>query len=284
VIDTTTDPEVLDFSLPGGRIRAERRGPADAPLVIGVPGLTANLRSFDVLAAALASAERQVVVVDLRGRGHSETTPPGSYGWPAHARDLVALADALGVDTFDLVGHSMGGFVGMQLAADLPQRLRRLVLVDALGRPEPESLPPILAASQRLGVVQPDAETYVALVRAAAAIDEWNDVWRRHYEYELTEAPGGGVVALTSREAATEDGMYGAAVDPAALWARIACPVLLVRAARPIVPGAGFIVSASDRDRLPAMIPGARSVEVDANHYGVIMHPATLAAIAEFLS
>jgi pimeloyl-ACP methyl ester carboxylesterase len=286
VIDTDSDVRALDFSLPSGRIHAERRGPAGAPLVIGVPGITANLRSFDALAPVLARAGMQVVVLDLRGRGHSETTPPGTYGWPAHARDVAAVADALGVQRFDVVGHSMGGFVGMQLAADMPDRVRRLVTVDALGVPEPESLPPIIAASQRLGEIVPDAETYVARVRASSAIEEWSDLWQGHYEYELQDAPGGGVIARTSRDAAAEDGAYGATAVATLpeVWSRIACPVLLLRAARPIVPGAGYIVSAADRDRLGELIPGARSVEIDANHYGIIAHPDAAAATGEFLS
>jgi pimeloyl-ACP methyl ester carboxylesterase len=286
VIDSGETVEVLDLALPGGRLHAERRGPHGAPLVIGVPGITANLRSFDALAPALAVAGMQVVTVDLRGRGHSETTPPGTYGWPAHARDLAHLADALGVSRFDVVGHSMGGFVALQLAADVPDRVRRLVTVDALGLPEPDSLPPIVAASQRLGVVYPDAASYVATVRASAAIEEWGGLWQRHYEYELEDAPGGGVIARTSRQATAEDGVYGAQAAPriAEVWARVQCPVLLVRAARPIVPGAGYIVSAADRDRLAAVIPGARWVEVDANHYGVIAHPGTASAVLEFLS
>jgi pimeloyl-ACP methyl ester carboxylesterase len=286
VIDTDSGVQVLDLALPSGRLHAERRGPQDGPLVIGVPGITANLRSFDALAPVLARAGLQVLVLDLRGRGHSEVTPQGTYGWPAHARDIAAVADALGVERFDVVGYSMGGFVGMQLAADFPDRVRRLITVDALGAPEPESLPPIMAASQRLGVVFPDAATYVATVRSSAAIEQWGDLWQGHYEYELQDAPGGGVISRTSRDAAAEDGAYGAmavATLPE-LWSRIACPVLLVRAARPIVPGAGYIVPAADRDRLGTLIPGARSVEVDANHYGIIAHPGAAAAILEFLT
>lgn len=286
MIDTDSGVETLDLALPGGRVRAERRGPHDAPLCICIPGITANLRSFDVLAPALATAGLQVAAIDLRGRGHSETTAPGTYGWPAHAIDVVGVAEALGATRFDVVGHSMGGFVGIQLAADFPDRVRRLVLVDALGAPEPSSIPPIIAASQRLGVAQPDAATYIATVRASTAIDEWSDLWQRYYEYELEDAPGGGVISRTSREATAEDGAYGmqAAATLPELWARIACPVLLVRASRPIVPGAGHIVSAADRDRLGEAIPGARWVEVDANHYGVIAHPGTAAAVLEFLS
>jgi pimeloyl-ACP methyl ester carboxylesterase len=271
----------FDLHLPSGRLRARRTGGESTPPVLGIPGLSANLVSFEKLAEA-----HPMVVLDLRGRGFSEVTAPGTYGWPAHARDIAAVADAMGVQRFDVIGHSMGGFVGMQVAADFHDRLRRLVTVDALGAPEPESLPPIIAASQRLGVVFPDAATYVDTVRANAAIEEWTDLFQGVYEYELQDAPDGGVIARTSREAGAEDGAYGAVAVATLpeLWSRIACPVLLLRAARPIVPGAGYIVSAADRDRLGELIPGARSVEIDANHYGIIAHPDAAAATVEFLS
>ena len=54
----------------------------------------------------------------------------GSYGWDSHVRDLLEIAD-LRADSFDVIGHSMGGFIGMSLAAQYPRRCSRLVLIDA---------------------------------------------------------------------------------------------------------------------------------------------------------
>ena len=58
-------------------------------------------------------------------------------------------------------------------------------------------------------------------------------------------------------------------------------PSLLVRAARPL--GKGFIVTAADRDRFVAKVRGGRAIDIDANHYGVIMHPDTAAHVQQFL-
>src|SRR5437588_12215473 len=95
------NPLVLDISLPSGRLHAQRFGPATAPLVLCVPGLSANMKSFDFLGERIgASGTLQLVALDLRGRGKSDVTPPGSYGWQSHARDLFGVADALGAERF----------------------------------------------------------------------------------------------------------------------------------------------------------------------------------------
>ena len=58
--------------------------------------------------------------------------------------------------------------------------------------------------------------------------------------------------------------------------------MLLLRAARELLPGYGYIVSAADRDRFQASVPTATVEEIDANHYGIITAEQTAAAIAAF--
>ncbi|WP_142391459.1 alpha/beta hydrolase [Mycobacterium sp. ENV421] len=120
-------------------------------MILCVHGLSANCRSFDRFVPVLTSAGYHIVTMDLRGRGRSEITPPDSYGWDSHVRDLVEIADRYGAESFDVIGHSMGGFIGMTLAARYPQRCGRLVLIDALGVPEPSALLPITRSIGRLG-------------------------------------------------------------------------------------------------------------------------------------
>jgi pimeloyl-ACP methyl ester carboxylesterase len=81
--------EDSDIPLAPGRLRVRRWGAADAPAVVCVPGLSANLCGFDRLAERLAGGALQLVAIDLRGRGRSEVTGPGSYGWRHHARDVL---------------------------------------------------------------------------------------------------------------------------------------------------------------------------------------------------
>ena len=83
--------EDCDIALESGRLRVRRWGAADAPAVLCVPGISANLCGFDRLAERLAGDTLQLVAIDLRGRGHSDVTGPGTYGWRSHARDECGI-------------------------------------------------------------------------------------------------------------------------------------------------------------------------------------------------
>jgi pimeloyl-ACP methyl ester carboxylesterase len=252
--------------------------------VVCIPGLTSNCRALDVIAEQLADDARRVVALDLRGRGHSETTPPGTYGWPAHARDVLAVADVLGATgPVDLVGHSMGAFVGMQAAADAPERVRRLALIDAAGKPEEAALGPIGQSIERLGARHDTVAEFFAAVRSTGTVEPWGPHWERAYRHELVEDEG-GVRSRTSREAVLEDMEHGSGHDPRELWSRLRCPVLLVRAGVPLGDSGGFVLSAADRDAFADSVPRTRVVEIAGNHYGVVADPATAKIVAAFLA
>ena len=271
------------LALKTGPLRARRHGAEAAPLAVAVPGLSANALTFDALGASLVNAGRGLSAIDLRGRGKSPAGPHGTHGWENHARDVLAAATALsGSPTpFDLVGHSMGAFVGLVTANFAPQRVRRLVLIDAVGIPDPRAMPPIIAAVSRLGAVHESADAFLAKV-AAAGVVPWSPFWEAHYREDLVEVPG-GVQQRASPAAVLEDLHYGTwQLGIRNLWPGLEAPVLLIRAAEPIGNG-GFIVTTADRDAFLQTVPGARCVEVPANHYGVMNHPDTARAVVEFL-
>ena len=127
----------LDLHVRSCRVHVHRWGSARAPLLICVPGLTGTTASFEFFGAHVGSATTQVLAVDLRGRGASDRTPPGSYGWENHARDVVAIADELGFARFSVCGQSMGGSVAMKVAELAGDRLEAVILSDVAGRVEP---------------------------------------------------------------------------------------------------------------------------------------------------
>ena len=96
------------------------------PLVVlhGLFGASDNWRSQ----AAIWSLERPVVTMDLRNHGLSGHDPVMDYA--TMAKDVDDTLNALNFDTVDLLGHSMGGKVAMQLAAKFPQRLRSILVAD----------------------------------------------------------------------------------------------------------------------------------------------------------
>lgn len=276
----------VDFTVSAGRLHGHRYGPADgdgtAPLVVCLPGLSANAVSFAPLAEALAAAGRPVLALDLRGRGQSPAGPPGSHGWAAHAQDALAAAASLGHHSVDLVGHSMGAYVAMVAAAEHPARVRRCVLVDAVGRPDPGCLPPILASVERLGAVAPSREAYLERVRALGTVRPWSPMWDSYFDYELISVDG-GVMSRTDRAAVLEDATYGAGHDPTQLWARLTGPVLVLRAEEELLPGCGQVITAADALAFPAAVASATVCGVPANHYGIIEHSQAVQLVAEFL-
>lgn len=104
------------------------RGPA-LMLLHGLGGASTHWRPQ----IAALSGDLRVIAPDLRGHGRSEPPADGAYDIPAHAADVVALADALGLDRFALAGHSFGAWVALEVAAADPRRVLALALVDPGG-------------------------------------------------------------------------------------------------------------------------------------------------------
>jgi pimeloyl-ACP methyl ester carboxylesterase len=277
-----TAPDPRPFRLESGVIAAELSGPPNARLVVGIPGLSANLRSFDVIFDALDPDQFRRLAYDPRGRGRSEKTRPGTYGWPAHARDVIEMADQLGAESFDVVGWSMGTWIGIQVCALAPGRVRRLVLIDGGGEPDAASVAPVYAGLERLGTVYPSRTAFFELARRLPMYTPWA-AWERLFDYELEDVEG-GVRARTSSEAPWEDEAYRKSHDAYALWPAVTMPSLMVRAGQEILPGLGYILTAADAQRFLREVPQSKLVEVDSNHYAIGMHPDTARAIARFLA
>jgi 3-oxoadipate enol-lactonase len=278
-----------DIRLESGRLRVRRWGAADAPAVVCVPGLSANLCGFDRLAERLAGDTLQLVAIDLRGRGRSEVTGPGTYGWRNHARDVLGIADAVQAPSFAVIGQSSGAAIAMTCAQLEPSRVQRLVLVDLAGSFDQRAAVPVLASVSRLGTVYPSAQAAIALIKQIGIIPVWDQYWDRYFTYELREVDG-GVMSASDRGAVLEDLGYGNAMywpDPEApihmMWDAITMPVLVLRAGREIMPGFGFILPAAEAQRFAAAVPSARVVDIDANHYTITTHDDSIAAIGAFL-
>lgn|SRR5579885_203793 len=113
--------------LPGVRLYYEQAG-RGFPLLL-VHGIGNSHRDWEFQIPAF-SRWRRVIAPDLRGYGQSERA--GDYRVERFAADCWALLDQLGVRRCELLGHSMGGAVVLQMAVDQPQRVRRLVAADTL--------------------------------------------------------------------------------------------------------------------------------------------------------
>ncbi|MGH3645689.1 MAG: alpha/beta fold hydrolase [Micromonosporaceae bacterium] len=116
----------------GARIQITDTG-AGPPVVFG-HGLLWSGEMFRPQIEALRDHYR-CVTVDWRGQGGSEVTASG-YDMDTLTHDLIGVLDALGIEDTHYVGLSMGGFVGMRLAARHPQRVRSLTLLNTSAGPE----------------------------------------------------------------------------------------------------------------------------------------------------
>ena len=286
---TVATSEDFDLQLPSGRIHARRFGSPGAPLILCLPGISANLAGFDFLGERMGGESLQLVAIDFRGRGQSDVTPAGTYGWRNHARDVLGVADALGARTCSLIGQSSGAAIAMVCAQLEPSRVERIVLVDLCGTPDESSALPVTTSIDRLGVIYPSADAAVGLIKQLGIIPEWNEYWERYFRYELRETEG-GVTASSNRGAVLEDLGYGNAMfwsfdEPPihALWQSITMPSLVLRARQEIMPGFGYIVPKSESDRFAREVPGSQVVEIDANHYTINMHEDSAVAIEQFL-
>jgi pimeloyl-ACP methyl ester carboxylesterase len=120
-----------------GRIFVRSAGESGPALML-VHGLGGSSAHWQAQLLALGATCR-VFAPDLRGHGRSERAVDGSYEVKAHAADLLAVADALGLDRFALAGHSFGAWVALELAATHPERITALALVDPGGDTSAES-------------------------------------------------------------------------------------------------------------------------------------------------
>jgi pimeloyl-ACP methyl ester carboxylesterase len=282
--------EDFDVQLPSGRIRVRRFGSQDAPLAICVPGLSANLAGFDFIAERVAGDDQQIVAMDLRGRGRSDVTMPGTYGWYNHAADVFGVADSLGAKTFSLIGQSSGAAISMTCARLDAARIERMVLIDLCGTIDRAAVLPVTTSVSRLGALYPSADAAIALIKAAGLVPEWNEYWERYFRYEIKEVEG-GVTTSSDRSAVMEDVGYGDAMywpeedaPIRALWTSITMPSLLLRATQEIMPGFQYILPKAEAERFAREVPNSTLVEIDANHYTICMHADAAAAIAAFLT
>ena len=272
----------VDLDLPSGRIRARRWGADGAPLLLCIHGLSANLSGFTYLAERLSSRDRQGVAIDLRGRGRSEVTPSGSYGLENHARDILDVAAALGVDEFDLAGWSLGALISMRVALRDGARVRSVTLIDHAGPSDAAALAPIRSGLGRLDAVVPTPDAYLQAIRVVGVIDPWSPFWDAYYTYELEQLPDGSWSPSTSRAAAEEDLNQEWPSDWSDHWRALTMPTVLVRALKPL--NGALLVPDHAVEALLATNPAIRVAETpESNHFTCIVDPATLAAIEETL-
>jgi pimeloyl-ACP methyl ester carboxylesterase len=263
--------EELDLELDSGRVHAQRFGDPDAPLILAVHGLSANMHAYDFLAPRVRG-ERLLVALDLRGRGRSDVTPPGTYGMRSHARDVLQAADRLGAEQFDYIGWSMGALIGIMAANEAPGRLRTLGLIDHAGGMDPTAVDAVLTGLNRFDLDGPEA-AYVARIRELSPIRPFTEFWETFYAYEF---------GRTDKAACREDFDDIPTHDWPSLWPALTMPTALVRCTLPL--NGGFIVPDAVARAIDAAVPSLAVADVEADHFTVMTDERTAASLASNLA
>ncbi|HEX9464662.1 MAG TPA: alpha/beta fold hydrolase [Alphaproteobacteria bacterium] len=232
-------PRLYDMQVlsPSGFVRLAwaEWGADDAErVVICCHGLTRNGRDFDALASVLASTGWRVVAPDIPGRGRSEWLRRAEdYIYPFYLSAMAALIGRLRIASVDWVGTSMGGLIGMMLAAQPGTPIRRLVLNDIgalIPKVSLERLADYVGHDPRFETL--DAlEAYLRHVHAPfGALTDAE--WRHLATYSSAPAERGHL--RLHYDPAIAKAFVAGKIEDVALWPvwdAVACPTLLLRGA-----------------------------------------------------
>jgi pimeloyl-ACP methyl ester carboxylesterase len=264
------------------RVAYTQWGDNDNPRVlVCVHGLTRNGRDFDTLAAALAGDYR-VVCPDVVGRGASDwLTDKSDYGYPQYLSDMAALVAHLNADSVHWVGTSMGGLIGMLLAALPGSPVTRMVMND-VGPSIPK------AALERIAAYVGDDPHF-------SDLQELDEYLREIYAPfgPFTDEQWHGLVRSSAR--ALDNAKIGLAYDPGiaeplkampvqdvdlwSTWSKVLCPVLVIRGEQ------SDLLLADTAEQMTTSGPGAElAVLAGMGHAPTLMSEDQIALVSDWLS
>jgi pimeloyl-ACP methyl ester carboxylesterase len=255
-------------------------GDADNPRVaICVHGVGRNGRDFDVVAEALAATHR-VIAVDMPGRGNSDwLANPNDYVFPTYLTTLTALVARSGADQVDWIGTSMGGLLGIVMAAQPLTPIRRLVVNDV--GPQIEA-----AALARIGsyfgkdpafATYPEIEAYVRDISAPfgpLTDAQWEFMTRTNVRqhgdgtWHIAYDPG---IAVPFRATAAPPDLWP-------VWDAIKCPTLVLHGVE------SDLLSPQVAAQMAARGPKPRVIDfAGIGHAPMLLEPDQYLAVLEFL-
>lgn len=215
-----------------GNINAKRTA-------VCVHGLARNGDDFDALARALAETDTRVIVPDMAGRGSSDwLKDPMSYHYGTYVADCTALLDNFHLRNVHWIGTSMGGLIGMMIAAATTGRIRSLVLNDIGSFLPKEALMRIyryLEALPKRFATRDEADAYMRTNYAGFGITDTAQ-WQHFVDTSLEAVDGGyrlrfdpAAVEPLKRESKNFTEVHD--VNLAELWVNTKLPSLIIRGA-----------------------------------------------------
>jgi len=218
-----------------GQDRAED-GHGLSPLLLVHGGLD-HARNWDWVARSLRR-HFHVYAMDLRGHGNSAWAPGAIYTLAEHVLDISTLIDVLSTGPVHLIGHSLGGILTLLYAGLYPDRVRKVIAIEGLGlpashrihKPAPERMRHWIASVRKIEHREP--HNYPNLDAAVARMKEANphlsDQVARHLTLHGTNWNADGSLSWKFDNYVRCFAPYAHMEDQRAIYAEIACPVLLV--------------------------------------------------------
>ncbi|MBV9197975.1 MAG: alpha/beta hydrolase [Solirubrobacterales bacterium] len=282
---TRIDVPVAGGSLATFRFEGPRRG---LPTVLAVHGMTASSQGWRAVTRAL-SGRVSVVAPDLRGRGRSNGLP-GPYGMAAHARDMLAVLDHLGLERAVLVGHSLGAYIIARAAAEHPDRVAAVVLVDG-GLPIPSSR----GADPQRFIESFLGPSLARLQMTFGSREDYRTWWRRHPAFAAGDIDDADIVAYADhdvvgkppalRSSVSEEAVRGDAAELFTMGEpahRLAVPATLVCAPRGLLDDPNPMQPVELVQAWAAEAPNQRRMlpVPDVNHFTIALGRAGAGAVA----
>jgi pimeloyl-ACP methyl ester carboxylesterase len=255
--------------------------PDNPKVVVCVHGLTRCARDFDFLARELA-ADYRVICPDVAGRGDSEwLTDPFAYQIPVYLNDMVALIARLDVETVHWIGTSLGGLIGMALAAFPQSPVATLVLND---------VGPVLSVASLSRIRDyvgkwpplPTIEAAEAYVRAVSApFGPHSDAeWRFLTEHVVRKNPDGSFRMHYDPSLALAFSAHFQA-DDVELWDiydKIRCPTMVLRGEH------SDLIARETANQMSERGPRAKVVEIaGVGHAPTLIHADQIQLVRSFL-
>jgi pimeloyl-ACP methyl ester carboxylesterase len=154
------------------------------PNLLMMHGLTANSHAFDGFMKAGLSKKINAISIDFRGRGLTLKTP-FDYSIKSHAEDVMALIDALEIESINLCGHSFGGLLATYLAFYYPTRFKKIIILDAAPKMNPKAAEMLGPALSRLNLRFNGFYEYIEKVKKAPYISFWDEAMMSYYRADI---------------------------------------------------------------------------------------------------
>jgi len=260
--------------------------------VVALHGLTASYVNFIGVAERLAG-RRPLLALDLGGRGDSDK-PDGPYGLVQHARDVAAAMQALDIGPSVIVGHSMGAFIATALAAQNPELVAGLILIDGgylldmpVGVDAEQVLDTVLA--QRITQLQetyPSREVYREFWRSRPHFPstDWGPWTEAFLNYEV-----GGEAPLLRPKASQAAVRFDVAESfkTAEITKRlesVRVPVMLLRAATGFALDRPQLIPDSAVEQIRAFLPELQEETIPGTtHYTIVLGERGASRVADLI-